>query len=82
VRGDASLSVVWSSDSIVSVPPGARRAVVVNGTTSTRLSVRLDAAARVQVVDHLGADIATGELPVGTSELQVPVGGRAHLSVG
>lgn len=82
VRGDASLSVVWSSDSIVSVPPDARRAVIVNGTTSTRLSVRLDATAHVQVVDHLGADIATGELAIGTSELQVPVGGRAHLSVG
>lgn len=81
VRGDASLSVVWSSDSIVSVPPDARRAVVVNGTTSTRLSVRLERPATVQVLDHLGETVATGALPFGTSELQVPVGGRAHLGL-
>jgi len=82
VRGDSSLSVAWSSDSIVNVPADARRAVGVNGTTSTRLSVRVERSATVRVADHLGETVATTTLASGTGELTVPVGGRAHLTLG
>lgn len=82
VRGDSSLSVAWSSDSIVNVPADARRAVVVNGTTSTRLSVRVERPATVRVADHLGETVASTALSSGTGELSVPIGGRAHLTLG
>lgn len=81
VLDDASLSVLWSSDSIVSVPPDARHAVVINGTTSTRLSVRTASPAQARVVDHLGTDVVTRELPPGIADIEVPVGGRAYLDL-
>jgi alpha-galactosidase len=80
VHGDACLSVVWSSDSVVSIPPEVRRAVVINGTTSTRLSVRVASPARARVVDYLGADVLVRDLAVGVGDLEVPVGGRVHLT--
>ncbi|MFT4029261.1 MAG: alpha-galactosidase [Protaetiibacter sp.] len=82
IRGDSSLSVAWSSDCIVTVPPDVRRAVLVNGTTSTGVSVRLAAGGRARVVDHLGVDVGTYPLSPGLGELPVPVGGRGYLDLG
>lgn len=81
VEGDEALAVVWSTDSIVVIPPEASRAIIVNGTRSTRIGVRLDRRVSVRTVDHRGVEQPPTEYSAGRCDLEIPVGGRASVIV-
>lgn len=81
VLDDEALAVIWSADTVFTVPPGVRKAVLVNGTRLTTLSLRLPATAALRVVDHRGSLFSNTSAWAGRTDIDVPVGGRAYLEL-